>query len=87
LQVLPRHFLVHKEHRKAGQNSSFVFVAAIFPVFVAMNMMCHSVFNMCLKPASGWADHSQRLQMLGDIMRLTEQFKFESGTNAGVSQR
>ena len=26
-----------------------------------------------------WADHTQRLQMLGDVMRLTEQFKFESG--------
>ena len=37
---------------------------------------------MCI--TSDWADHSQRLRMLGDIMRLTEQFKFESGTNAGV---
>jgi hypothetical protein len=39
----------------------------------------HRHLIICAHALAGWADHAQRLHMLGDIMRLTEQFKFESG--------
>jgi hypothetical protein len=31
-----------------------------------------------------WADDKKRNAHIGEIMELTEQFKFESGTEAGV---
>ncbi len=41
-------------------------------------ILCRAVHHV-LCVLAVWADHTQRLHMLGEIMRLTEQFKFESG--------